>query len=392
MPDFRPKEDFKLRFEHDGKSFEFQVIEAKESRDILRGSVALSYNVIPLTQTGDTFGDYLWGTQDERPDGYSPEEVVILKEVWDQLGWCYFDYALVKKWPPSCKRVTHNHYIVTVTYSPLRIVNFSIDPVKVKRMWSLSVSKYKYDSDSHHWTRVPNLPSDWFINVDDKGKVQGVDVYEPVFTWTERWNWGPVLELVQRTTDASGNRGDAEFIYPMQLAYLTGTVNNDDFRGFKPYTVLFKGARGRHASPMTWEVDYTFAYNPGAWDYDSIAGRAKGTIPIGTSIIHLSPGTTEWGGWNYVEVEKRTEEETGTDGEKIIIEKPIRAKLHEIYEPADFGKLKIIEQLPLTYLNPLDGSFAVIHDVPKESSVGDLWDIHEDQRVTSVGDPCEDLS
>lgn len=147
------------------------------------------------------------------------------------------------------------------------------------------------------------------IGLTEDGSVEGVDVIDHAFEWSEDW------------TLAIGSYG---WTYSQILAALTGTVNNGTFRGFDAGTVLFKGAEGSQSikDPLLLQVSYRFAYSPNA------TGLTVGDI---TSIAK--------GGHEYLWVEYRTEDPGG--GAVKLPKRPSQVNVEKVYQSADFSLLGI---------------------------------------------------
>jgi hypothetical protein len=88
------------------------------------------------------------------------------------------------------------------------------------------------------------------IGVKDD-EVEGVDVPDRAFKWTETWP----LPLASYG-----------FMFATVLGELTGKVNNTYFRGFPAYTVRFDGASGGKEArdPTIVTITYNFAVSPSA--------------------------------------------------------------------------------------------------------------------------------
>lgn len=83
------------------------------------------------------------------------------------------------------------------------------------------------------------------IGVNENGDVEGVDILDKAFKWTETWqlaidsfSWG----------------------YAQVVAELTATVNDNLFRGFPKWTVLFEGAEGTRSAKDPTILDLTFHF------------------------------------------------------------------------------------------------------------------------------------
>lgn len=83
------------------------------------------------------------------------------------------------------------------------------------------------------------------IGVTDGGDVEGCDVVIPAFRWQETWDLAAA---------------SCTFAYALTVYALSGSVNQDGFRGFQPGEVLFHGASGAPSSkdPALVEITYQF--------------------------------------------------------------------------------------------------------------------------------------
>lgn len=236
----------------------FRVVETKESRSI-GTNYQLVYDVFMDPPYSEELNEELF-THLINAHNLS-DEVIIGWNVFDYAGWTFFNRSLVKKWPPACARTGTNSYQVTITYAPLNVINFQIAPTKVKRYFARRTVGWEWRSTG--FVKIDILPdgrdnesiSFRAINVDENGKVHGVDVLEPSFTWTERWTWGPYKYLSAKGEEENIN-------YFMIMTDITGATNEFKFRGCPPGTVLFCGGQGRQTQPFTWEIDYQFDFKP----------------------------------------------------------------------------------------------------------------------------------
>lgn len=106
------------------------------------------------------------------------------------------------------------------------------------------------------------------INVSG-GRVNGIDVTVPTFAWSETWLWptwyllhGDKPRMEDTETDDVRNPPRIQ-PYAIRLHDMTGSVNEDEFRGFKPGEVLFLGARFEASTSTTMTaVTYSFQARP----------------------------------------------------------------------------------------------------------------------------------
>jgi len=320
MPSLYPQSDQELHFEAlVGDPIVFKVIERPESRAI-GTSYELVYDVFMDPPRDELLADYI----DHKN---LADEVIIGWNVFNIVGWTFFDTALVKQWPPQCVRIRHNEYKVTITFAPLSIPNIQMTPVKAKKLFGLETWGAKWNGEAYVPFTLPvgstGLERTAFcgINVDTEkdssavGKIQGLDIDEPSFSWNERWIWGPYNYL----------RGDSGQDYFGLMTMLTSTINESRFRGMNPGTVLFRGGTSRQIQPLTWEIDYRFSYRP-------IRRTQK-----------LGPTSLPWfnvPGWHHFDVVSSPKEVEIGSG-KYVIQIPELIKLHQVFPFRDFNLLKI---------------------------------------------------
>lgn len=146
------------------------------------------------------------------------------------------------------------------------------------------------------------------IGVNEDGDVEGVDVIDHAFKWTES----------RRLLLA-----DYGWAYSAILDDMTGAVNNAEFRGKAAKTVLFAGATGGQSQkdPLFLDVIYNFTYSRSA------SGLTIGTI---TGIAKA--------GHDYLWVRYET-----ADGgaAKKLTQTPRQVDVERVYETADFSTLGI---------------------------------------------------
>lgn len=355
MPIIGPQGDGTLTFPAAiGGPIVFKVVESKESRS-LRTGYQLVYDVFMDPPHGAEFNQHLFGDIVKEVGDLS-DEVIIGWNTFDYAGWTFFDRALIKKWPPTCVRVGHNAYKVTINYAPLNIVNFQIATTKTKRKFGRETIGWAWDSDYAKFKKAdvppsgPNKTAIAFraINVDESSEIQGTDVIEPSFTWTERWTWGPYEYLA-----AEGQSpGDQYGHYFMMMTYLSGTVNAYPFRGCEPGTVLFCGGAGRNVQPYTWEIDYRFSFKPKRekqefcgidFDIPTELERFMGGHVFIDSIYPKKGIPVELHGKNY------------------ILHFPDMVKFHLLYPLEDFAPLKLCSEVKLGSTIPLNA----LDDIPE---------------------------
>ena len=142
-----------------------------------------------------------------------------------------------------------------------------------------SLGTVRYGLSGANDPLVPNFHG--AINVTDSG-VEGVEQPAPKleFTITKYWN-------STFLTDE----------YLKILAYATGKMNLNAFRGFAPGEVLFLGASGSQTGNKPWKIQYKFAVSSNATDIE---------IPTPSGTITVS----EKYGWDYLWLRYALDEDT----------------------------------------------------------------------------------
>jgi len=313
----------------------FKVIEDVSSRAIEPGS-SVVYDVV-LDPPSDTqwINDIHLSLNKKWENSTISEELIIAANVYRYAGWVHMADQTVKKWPPRCVRNGPNSFRVTIDYAPLAVVNFQISPQKTKKKVAIDTLVWENNDGTFQQVNMNAITPEQYIaynniNVDRKGIVQGVDVFDPSFSWTERWTYGPVLDPQD---------------YHKFVTQLSGTVNLNKFRGFDPESVLLISAVGRNIFPLTWEYDYSFSYAPPRGAYFEIGD--------GTSGIWIHPSFRS--GHVHVDMEEQEHKEGRTQGDIITLPKSI--KLHKIYPTYDFDFLSVAPGIPFGYGTPLDGKY-----------------------------------
>lgn len=164
---------------------------------------------------------------------------------------------------------------------------------------------------------IPNFNQ--LINVDEVGKVSGVDRVLPIYQWSEE-HFFPGASV----TPAFRGR----------LFDLTGCVNNASFSDFNAGEVLFMGASGRRRggpSGPDWSITYRFAASPNATEANQ---RLVVKSSLGTSTPIIKDGWDYF--WEY------TEPGTILAGNVTVhVAIPICGNVEKIYASADFNLLGI---------------------------------------------------
>jgi len=109
--------------------------------------------------------------------------------------------------------------------------------------------------------------------------------------------------------------------YKSILFYLTGRVNNANFKGLNAGECLFLGARGSKRGQGDWEITYSFACSP------NVAGLTIGNI---TGIAKS--------GWEYLWVSYEDVEDAAA---KMLVRRPRAVYIERVYESGDFSTLNI---------------------------------------------------
>jgi hypothetical protein len=136
--------------------------------------------------------------------------------------------------------------------------------------------------------------------------IEGVDVTIPVYRWSE----------THYLPDSQVTEG-----YKGVLFGLTGTVNDDVFKGLAAGECLFLGASGAKRSTDDWEITFHFAGSP------NVSGLTIGDI---TGIDKK--------GWEYLWVRY----EPDVDGTaKRLIQKPSSVHIERVYRSGDHTLLGI---------------------------------------------------
>jgi len=147
------------------------------------------------------------------------------------------------------------------------------------------------------------------IGFDGKN-VKGCDIVVPVYNFHE----------VHYFSD-----DDVTAAYKHTLFELTGTVNDDDFKGFSAGEVLFRGASGSRQGDDPsdlWEITYRFAASPNEDDLE--VGDISGI---------------EKEGWQYLWVQYADEADDDT---QQLVKKPVAAYVEKVYRYyGDFSALGI---------------------------------------------------
>jgi len=138
----------------------------------------------------------------------------------------------------------------------------------------------------------------------DGQNVNGVDIIVPVYNFSETHYF---------------NDAQVTPAYKATLFRITGTVNNDPFRGFSPGEVLFLGASGSKRGSDLWELQFRFASLP------NLENFTVGDITV-----------SEKKGWDYLWVLYADDEDTAA---KKLIKKPLAVYIEQVYPEKSFADL-----------------------------------------------------
>ncbi len=126
---------------------------------------------------------------------------------------------------------------------------------------SLSTDSTYYDS-----ALLPAGAEDYggAVGVNENGDVEGVDIVDRAFKWTENWK----LPLNQ-----------FGWSYALLMSQMTGSVNSASYRGLDAGCVLYEGAQGgmSRSDPTLLDVTFHFNYQPtrDSFTVGSITGITK---------------------------------------------------------------------------------------------------------------------
>lgn len=207
----------------------------------------------------------------------------------------------------------------------------------------------KYPTDETH----PNYSG--AINVSGD-RVNGVDITVPTFNFTETW-LVPAWYLLRGRKHEQEPAKDEELDsgasepYAVVLHDMTGKVNEDEWRIFKPGEVLFLGARYDASRGQTM-VPVTFSFS-------ARKNAPKDKLYVGDIKID------EKEGWDYLWIVYESDSNEGT-----IVKRPAYAYVDRVYERRKFEDLKIGDKWSQIYLatgdvftHPIDKT-----KIPGESS------------------------
>lgn len=222
--------------------------------------------------------------------------------------------------------------VVPSTYLGLILEEVSAEPIEVDAANNLGIwkgyARYSLLEDTNEYTfdtgggttkitqslgTVNSYARDGFSPPDFQGaigvsedSVEGCDVVTPNFEFSE----------THRLPDAAVT-GD----YRRTLFKMTGTMNQDLFKGLETGECLFLGASGSRRGDGYWSITYRFAGSPNLTDI------AIGTI---TGIEKL--------GWDYLWIRYGDfEDDIGI----ALVKRPVACYVERVYQFADFSLLGI---------------------------------------------------
>jgi len=173
----------------------------------------------------------------------------------------------------------------------------------------------------HVATYPATAPSfDGAIGVDGEGNVTGCDVVMPQPGFTET---------------VTLSKGQFNSAYKRRLIYLTGKVNDAEFRGFERGEVRFDGASAQK-NGEDWSVTYRFSVS-----------ENKSGFTVGGDGTEANPGITieEKLGWDYLWFRYEEADVKDSSGNVVAIaRKPVVAYVERVYEFADFRDIKSEEE------------------------------------------------
>jgi hypothetical protein len=154
----------------------------------------------------------------------------------------------------------------------------------------------------------------------DGDSVQGVDIVVPQLTWTE-------------TYDVPESYVTTEYI--KKISSLTGTVNDDLFRGFAAGEVLFMGASGS----QQWDEDK----GDGPWtlSYKFVAAANQGPEQTFPAITIGEIEDIEKDGHDYLWIRYQDSVEEGLEEGVTNLKRPKFVYVNKVYRRMDFVDLGI---------------------------------------------------
>lgn len=140
------------------------------------------------------------------------------------------------------------------------------------------------------------------VNVDRDGKVQGVDIPQAVYAFSE----------IHHFANAAITTA-----YKVNLANLVGRVNLGPFRGFAAGEVLCTGVSGSVRGIDLWTLRFSWSVSP------NVSGLTVGPL---TNITKR--------GWDYLEIHVEEQEDTG---QKVVLQKPYAYTVHQVLRYGNYA-------------------------------------------------------
>jgi len=181
------------------------------------------------------------------------------------------------------------------------------------------------------------------VNVSGS-QVNGVDVTVPAFQFTETWLIPAKYLLV------GGTGADEAVPYAETIRSMTGTVNDDEWRIFKPGEVLFLGARFDASSGQSM-VPVTFSFS---------ARKRREQFFVGEIEVGIKDG------WDYLWIQYETPPDVSHD-----FQRPRYVYVDRIYERKSFEDLKLGEKTAWEQLAMYSPASTFTHPLnPEKNGIG----------------------
>lgn len=205
-------------------------------------------------------------------------------------------------------------WYVTVTYGPKKQpeegdISWAFDTTGGTKHITESLETISVYKGPQEKAKIPHGKA---IGVTDDGDVEGTDIIDKSFKWTENHQ----LLLASYSWSYSDIVGD-----------LTGTVNDATFRGKPAKTVLFEGAQGTRSTkdPDLLDMTYHFSYS-----------RSATNLTIGEGQWQITGIVKK--GWHYLWTRFRTAEGAPA---KTTTQVPRQVSVEKVYDEGDFSLLGI---------------------------------------------------
>lgn len=274
-----------------------------------------------LSETGDSARVELLFDLFVEPEEGVENEVLVRRYLRDNSPGSvdYYGDGTLICWRNSIRidePLTPEHFTATVGYEPYAYQpTFEFNTAGGTRNIKQSFGTERYARDGEVATDFHSL-----IEVSgDPGEeeVNGVDVVIPVYQFQETYYFANQL---------------VDGAYKRLLFYMTGKINEYEFKGFEPGELLFLGAVGRGRAGDVTEITYSFAAEPNIY-----AGQTEGGITI--PAINIDGIEVPYKrGWDYLWV--RTVRKFDALAKTTTIQ-PKAVYKELIYLTADFSLLNI---------------------------------------------------